>query len=256
MLRETSNTRGAIIFDGDDTLWETQAIYDRAKEHFYHLMGQQGFNECAVKEKFGQVDAENVKTMGFSMHRFPRSMQDVYKYFCIQNNYTIDPAICDQILRIGYSVFDNEPVLMPGARDVLEQLSKLYDLYLFTSGDLEIQKRKLAQVKILPFFRKSFIKERKDESELSNIIESEALDIKRSWMIGNSPRSDINPALKVGLRCIWIRGGTWEYDEEILVEGQVWAVSSLLEIPSILLEADYSHTLSKAVGNSNISSTQ
>ena len=83
-----------------------------------------------------------------------------------------------------------------------------------------------------------YIKERKSEYALQNILEQQRLIPESTWMVGNSPRSDINPALKLGLRCIWICKGLWEYDQETLLPGRVWRVSALREIIPLLVKVD------------------
>ena len=46
-----------------------------------------------------------------------------------------------------------------------------------------------------------------------------SLDPTKTWMIGNSPRSDINPALAAGLNAIFIEHpNTWVLEHEALVE--------------------------------------
>ena len=41
--------RKGVIFDGDDTLWETMPLYTGAKERFYGLMGASGFDRGTVR---------------------------------------------------------------------------------------------------------------------------------------------------------------------------------------------------------------
>ncbi len=49
------------------------------------------------------------------------------------------------------------------------------------------------------------------------LVSDAALDRDRTFMIGNSPRSDINPALKAGLRAVYIpHPHTWVQEQEPL----------------------------------------
>jgi putative hydrolase of the HAD superfamily len=55
----------------------------------------------------------------------------------------------------------------------------------------------------------------KDEAAYRRLVEAAALDRTRAFMIGNSPRSDINPALRAGLRAVFIpHPHTWELEHE------------------------------------------
>ena len=229
-----SKRQDAIIFDGDDTLWQNQIFYEQAKEQFYKLMENQGFDRKAVTSKLSEIDVSNVQRFGFSRRRFPESLKETYEYFCRNQGRPVDPAILKQVYRIGNSVFHRKPVLMDGAQQVLEQLSKEYRLYLYTSGDPYIQRRKLKYLKLAKYFEAIYIRERKNEAELQDILHEQNLDPKKTWMIGNSLRSDINPALKLGLKCIWVRSSCWEYDTELPITSDILQVNSLQELPKII----------------------
>jgi putative hydrolase of the HAD superfamily len=47
------------------------------------------------------------------------------------------------------------------------------------------------------------------------------LDPERAWMIGNSPKSDINPALEVGINAVFVpHPHTWSLEHEEVREGR------------------------------------
>ncbi len=75
--------RKGVIFDGDDTLWETMPLCAGAKGRFYGLMGAAGFDRGAAEERFEErfeeIDRANVERFVFSHERFPRSMVETYK---------------------------------------------------------------------------------------------------------------------------------------------------------------------------------
>ncbi len=68
-----------IIFDGDDTLWETAPLYARAKKEFFARMSSLGFDPLEVKKTFQLIDIANVDRLGFSKERFPTSMAETYR---------------------------------------------------------------------------------------------------------------------------------------------------------------------------------
>lgn len=236
---EPNRLRRAIIFDGDDTLWEIQVFYDETKEQFYDLMVGIGFDRERVVTMFGEIDRANVGKYGFSRHRFPTSMQEVYRYFCEDYGREVDPAILAQTYAIGASVFDRKPVLMAGAVEVLSCLRSYYELYLYSGGDVEVQANKVSYLQLNGYFTAVHFVERKGEIELQRILQKHDLSSKSTWMVGNSARSDINPALRVGLRCIWVRTHSWDYDAEVLTPGRVWEASALTDIVYIFSQVDH-----------------
>jgi hypothetical protein len=46
----------AIIFDGDDTLWETQPLYDAAKKEFVFVLQQHGFTQPDIVALLDKID--------------------------------------------------------------------------------------------------------------------------------------------------------------------------------------------------------
>ncbi len=73
--------QAGIIFDGDDTLWETSVFYKEAKEEFFDKMASLGFNQSEVQESFEKTDVANVTRFGFTKKRFPTSMAETYQNF-------------------------------------------------------------------------------------------------------------------------------------------------------------------------------
>src|SRR5438067_1593429 len=142
--KSMSTLRLAVIFDGDDTLWQTQALYEEAKARFFEAMGRLGFNPQRVRDTLAQIDVANVATLGFSQHRFPTSMTEVYSYFCLLHGQPIDPVIIDQLREIGYSVFGRTPIVMDGALETLRILKHHYWLCLYTAGDIDVQQQRIA----------------------------------------------------------------------------------------------------------------
>jgi putative hydrolase of the HAD superfamily len=226
--------RGAIIFDGDDTLWQTQILYDQAKEDFFNLMVSEGFNRESVCQKFSEIDVANVKKYGFSKTRFPNSMMETYKFFCEQIQMPAKTDVLKRARAIGNSVFQRQPFMNPNVRHILKNLGKHYRIYLYTAGDKKVQSKRIKALGVRQLFEAIIIPDIKNESKLRKVIIEKNLDIKSTWMVGNSLKSDIKPALNLGLRCIWIRGGSWEYDHADISVDTVRQVSNIDEIENIL----------------------
>jgi putative hydrolase of the HAD superfamily len=204
--------RNAIIFDGDDTLWETMSHYSTAKEEFLKQMISCGFDRLAASAQFETIDVNNVRGMGFSRHRFPHSMVETYRYFCKRIGNRLDQQIEEAIRQIGYRVFDMPPIVFEDAAYVLESLKSSHCLILATKGDREVQTGKINQSGLAHYFDAIYIFEQKGMAEFKTIIDDRGLSTRSCWSIGNSLRSDINPALEVGLSAIWIPRHTWDYE--------------------------------------------
>jgi putative hydrolase of the HAD superfamily len=235
----------AVIFDGDDTLWDTMSAYALAKHEFFGEMALIGFDPDEVECRFERIDMANVDRLGFKRERFPTSMVDTYRYFCDTYRASYSNAIEHKIRRLGDGVIFSEPKVDENAEDVLRSLQNHYTLILSTKGDEEVQRMKINGSELASYFQSIYIFERKTDQELEHVIQDNHLSRADSWVIGNSLRSDINPALRLGLRAIWIPRYTWDYEEaEFQISPRLVTVESLRDCQRILLSNKNSVVLS------------
>jgi putative hydrolase of the HAD superfamily len=65
------------------------------------------------------------------------------------------------------------------------------------------------------YFGHTAIVKEKNAASYAELVEERDIDPKRAWMIGNSPKSDINPALAAGLNAVFIpHPHTWSLEQE------------------------------------------
>jgi putative hydrolase of the HAD superfamily len=95
-------------------------------------------------------------------------------------------------------------------------LSERHHLTLCTKGAPQEQRAKLDRSGLGRYFRNVEVVKEKDVELYRR------LGIARStaWMVGNSPKSDINPALEAGLSAVYIpHPHTWHLEHEAVPEG-------------------------------------
>jgi len=233
-----------VIFDGDDTLWEMQRRYTNATNKFCNEMSSLGYEIEDVKEKLIQVDCDNVDLHQFSKERFPISMGETYVYFCESVGNPIDEEVQNTLEKIGGQVFQFEENLsiIDGAFDLLRELSGNYRLIFYSGGDEDIQEKKLQVTGLVEFFNPEdvIITNIKTESSLDQVLKSRDISVDKTWIIGNSLRSDIEPALNLGLNCIYYNNpdGEWDYDKKVFDRSKyvdsLWEIFSLLDVLKII----------------------
>ena len=86
-------------------------------------------------------------------------------------------------------------------------------MLLFTKGEEEEQRLKVQRSGLAPHFDQVVVTKEKDVAAYRRLIREQDLDAGEAWMVGNSPRSDINPALDAGLRAVFIpHPHTWRLE--------------------------------------------
>ncbi|MCL6478576.1 MAG: HAD hydrolase-like protein [Peptococcaceae bacterium] len=227
-----------ILFDFDDTLVETTVFFEIARERYARLMAGMGFPRGEVLAVLDQKDIENVRRCGgFLKECFPRAMAETYRHFCGLNGIDPDPDTCRQVEDIGWWVFDQKPVVVPGAGEILGELSarREYDLFLATKGDPSVQWRRINDSGLKKYFKKVYVLKDKTSRQFELIARWQKLDARHSWVVGNSIKSDINPGLLAGFNCIFIpHNYTWHYEMEEPL-GEFATVGTLEEVLNLLL---------------------
>ena len=105
--------------------------------------------------------------------------------------------------------------LMPGVQDTLADLGRRHPLGLVTKGAFEEQQAKLARSGLDGCFQYVANVREKDLACYRTVIQEIGCEAERTWMIGNSPKSDINPALEAGLGAVLVpHQSTWSLEIE------------------------------------------
>jgi putative hydrolase of the HAD superfamily len=225
----------AAIFDGDDTLWELQPIYDRAMDAFSQVLSKEfEISPEIIRYELLQIDAAHVEKLGFGERRFLHSMLLLYERFCVEQGRRESAEIKSKISEMAVTVSTVFPKPMEGAQDVLEDLYGRHCLILYSGGTKTIQLQRLKNLGFDRFFTAVYFCETKTAFDLKKILWEQHLVPEITWMVGNSPKSDINPALSLGLNCIWLKSASWVYDKEAFADRRVHKITSLREIPGIL----------------------
>jgi putative hydrolase of the HAD superfamily len=95
-----------------------------------------------------------------------------------------------------------------------------HDLTLFTKGHPEEQKLKIDRSGLGVWFGHTAIVREKDAASYARLVAEQKFDAARTWMIGNSPKSDINPALAAGLNAVFVpHPRTWHLEKTELNQG-------------------------------------
>lgn len=236
-----------VIFDLDDTLVHCNKYFDLILGQYFGLMsdwfGDFGTTTSEFRSKQVEIDVETVSTSGLASDNFPKSLIATYRFFCAKHNRAVDPYEEQQLMKLGLSVYDQEVEAYPGMVETLDALKHDgHDLYLYTGGDDTIQQRKIEQMKLGTYFDdRIFIRQHKNVESLENILTSHPFERNRTWMIGNSLRTDVLPALTAGINSIYLKQqNEWLYN---LIELQremqqsVMTISSINEVPPVIRSA-------------------
>jgi putative hydrolase of the HAD superfamily len=210
---------GLVIFDGDDTLWITEPLYDRSRSLAAEAVASAGLDAEMWDKLERELDVQNVETLGLSSSRFPTSCVAAYEQVARMMGRTIDPYIVRQVQSAAATIFSSVAPLVPNARQVLADLSWRCRLVLYTQGDPDIQEKRIADSGLAPFFDLIVVVPRKTEQDVLDLTAKFSIPLDQTIVVGNSVRSDINPALVAGVNAIWVDRHVWELEKDAVFSG-------------------------------------
>ena len=207
-----------LIFDADDTLWENNIYFERAFEEFVEFLAHSSLTPTQVRGVLDEIELANNRIHGYGTLNFARNLRETYERLAEREVREEDlravMGFAERILECPVEVIEGVP-------ETLEFLSLRHDLTLFTKGHPEEQKLKIGRSGLGAFFGHTAIVKEKDATAYRRLVEQRGMDPERTWMIGNSPKSDINPALEAGLNAVFVpHAHTWILEKQELRPGK------------------------------------
>ena len=196
-----------LLIDADDTLWENNIYFERAIASFISYLNHHEYSPAEVRQALNAVERETILARGYGLTSFTHSMVTCFERL---SPAPVTEEKKERIRGFARSIAEQEIELLPGVTDTLEQLASRHHLILMTKGDDAEQADKLARSGLAPYFAAVEIVKEKDPATYHEVIARHELKPHTSWMIGNSPKSDINPALAAGLHAVFLfHKDTW-----------------------------------------------
>jgi len=201
-----------LLIDADDTLWENNVYFERAIARFISFLNHHEFTAEQVREVLNEVERECIVKHGYGLHSFAHALADTFERLSV---VPVTPELHSQVRSFAHAI-ENHPIeFLPEVPETLQDLSSRNRLILLTKGAQQEQNGKIERSGVKRHFFACEVVAEKNSSTYRHIVEKYELDPGSTWMIGNSPRSDINPALAAGLHAVFIpHGDTWILEHE------------------------------------------
>jgi putative hydrolase of the HAD superfamily len=205
-----------LIFDADDTLWDSNIHFLEAEAAFLEILGTCGVDSRAeICTAIRRHEIDIIAELGYGRRPYLLALHRVLRELLPLSQHD---AIAVELERIGAQLLGRRCELLPQVEPTLRALVQRHRLLLFTKGQPQEQLAKLEHTGLGALFWRVGIPLEKDQSAYRLLMAQAELDPARTFMIGNSPRSDINPALRAGLRGAVLipHPYTWELECEEL----------------------------------------
>jgi putative hydrolase of the HAD superfamily len=201
-----------LLIDADDTLWENNIYFERAIARFISFLNHHEFSAEQVRGVLNDVERECIVKHGYGLHSFAHALVATFERLSAK---PVTPELHAQITNFAHSIADHPVELLPEVPETLRYLSERHRLILMTKGAIAEQTGKVERSGLKEHFAAVEIVAEKDPAAYGHVVEKHKLERDSTWMVGNSPKSDINPALAVGLHAVFVpHGDTWILEHE------------------------------------------
>lgn len=206
----TPAPRPTLLFDGDDTLWGNNHHFEQAIEAFVPVVRNGAWTDDAIRAELDRIEERGFTTGVVGTAAFGRNLRDAAASIVPPEDL---PATLERIDGIVAAMASTDVELLDDVEAVLDELGGTWDLGLVTRGDPAEQWAKIDASGLAGRFAHIAVVDHKTEATYRRLVEAWRLDPTTTWMIGNSPRSDILPARAAGLRAVHVRhGSTWRLE--------------------------------------------
>jgi len=201
-----------LWIDADDTLWENNVFFEHAFDDFIDFLNHSTLTARQVRDFLDEIEHMNNRVHGYGAHNFARNLEQCFERLSERGASVSDRA---HIQRFGHKLAQHPIELLEGVEDTLAYLAERHVLLLCTKGDPIEQRGKLERSGLVHFFHHVRILREKDAIAYRDLLVERSASLDQTWMIGNSPKSDINPPLEIGMRAVYVpHPRTWHLEHQ------------------------------------------
>jgi putative hydrolase of the HAD superfamily len=200
-----------LLIDADDTLWENNIFFERAIASFISYLNHRTFTPHQVRLHLNRHEMATIQAHGYGLESFRKSLVKCFEELA---ETTVTPKMHAEIVSFTDAIAADEMELISGVAETLVHLAARHSIWLVTKGNENEQRGKLERSQLAKHFDGVEVLAEKNPAAYRTLVERHGWDLNTTWMIGNSPKSDINSSLAAGLRAVFVpHPHTWTMEE-------------------------------------------
>ncbi|HEV8524544.1 MAG TPA: HAD family hydrolase [Terriglobales bacterium] len=209
------NGAQTLLIDADDTLWENNVYFERAIADFVSFLNHREYTPAQVREALDDVERECILKHGYGLHSFRHALVDTFERLSVE---PLSPGLRETIHGFAHAIAEHPVEIIADVPDTLAYLAGRHHLILMTKGDFTEQWGKVERSGLKEYFAAVEVVPEKDPPTYRETVSKYGLASDSTWMVGNSPKSDVNPALAAGLNAVFVpHDTTWVLEHEEIV---------------------------------------
>lgn len=202
-----------LLIDADDTLWENNIYFERTIADFIERLNHQQMSPQEVRLFLNEVERETILERGYGSHSFAHSLVKCFERLALQ---PITPELHEFIWGFAHRVSTSALEIITGVPETLDYLNRRgHHLIVMTKGNITEQAGKVERSGLKEYFAAVEIVAEKNAAAYKEVVAKYQFEAETTWMVGNSPKSDINPAMAAGINAVFVpHDMTWILEHE------------------------------------------
>jgi putative hydrolase of the HAD superfamily len=205
-----------LCFDLDDTLiddnYKFELTFCECMKAIINSLETRTPQIDDMLKKAREIENHTWKTWSkdklYTPERVANAWVKTYEWYAEDIGLPIREHTKNLIESLILSNYDPPYFVIPGVVETITYLKeKGYEMHVVTLGTEPIQRRKLTVSKLIRYFDTIHYETHDKCKPLSKVAQDNGKE--NVCMIGNSMRTDINPALSIGIDAIYIPRGNW-----------------------------------------------
>jgi putative hydrolase of the HAD superfamily len=213
-MAATQPASQTLFIDADDTLWENNIYFEHAIQEFVEFLNHSHYTPEQVRQLLYQIERDSILAHGYGLKSFTHSLIHTFERLSVE---PVTPELHERICGFAAQIAARPVELIAGVTETLTYLASRHHLMMLTKGDVIEQLGKVERSGLKTYFNAIEVVAEKDKPTYESMMAKYDLSPETTWMIGNSPKSDINPALSIGLSACFVpHDMTWALEHEEL----------------------------------------
>lgn len=223
-----------LILDADDTLWESALFFERTEYDFLSLMTSLGLEKKSVLRIVHQRDIERLSITGYGAKPY----MDTLRMLLLELVHEPPSWALNAIDDMEKNLLGHPVILFPGVISTLEKLKHFpIRTIVYTMGEEYHQTDKFVRSGLTDHVNELKIVPEKNVNSLREVLKYASVGTQNCIVVGNSPKSDINPAIAMNIPAVFLqRNRTWAAEHEDFSDPErVITISSFEKVLDIIV---------------------
>jgi putative hydrolase of the HAD superfamily len=231
-------TRGIVFVDADDTLWENYRWFQQVLDEWVAMVAPLGVDAATALATLHATEDRNIPHTGYGAAPFVRSVVEAFHALAPHADHAARDAMAHFARRAEASIRHHPIELLPGVAEALPLLARASRVVVLTKGQQDEQTAKVERSGLAQWLHGVRVVAEKDPAAYTAAVAAFDARPGDCWMVGNSPRSDVNPALAAGLRAVWVpHPAPWHRDAAPVDADAASVARTFADVPRLVAGA-------------------